>query len=141
MASGQTSNYGLNQWAAEDKVLREEFNQDNVSLDAALMEIKQLIPRIVTGTYTGNGKGSQFISLEISPKVVYVCNEEGQTFNDSGDYYYGGLAFVGFPAKSDLTENSVEIEENGFRVRSVIATSSRVASNVSGQVYYYVALA
>ena len=36
MASGQTSNYGLNQWAAEDPVLRTDFNQDNAKLDAVL---------------------------------------------------------------------------------------------------------
>lgn len=36
MASSQTSNYGLNQWTEEDRVLREEFNQDNAKIDAAL---------------------------------------------------------------------------------------------------------
>ena len=36
MASGQTANYQLNQWEAEDKVLRTEFNADNAKLDAAL---------------------------------------------------------------------------------------------------------
>ena len=36
MASGQTTNYGLNQWAAEDPVLREDFNQDNAKLDAEI---------------------------------------------------------------------------------------------------------
>lgn len=36
MASGQTENYGLNQWAAEDAVLREEFNRDNAKLDMAI---------------------------------------------------------------------------------------------------------
>ena len=36
MASGQTENYGLNQWAAEDAVLREEFNRDNAKLDVEM---------------------------------------------------------------------------------------------------------
>ena len=36
MASNQTSHYGLNQWEAEDRVIREEFNGDNVKVDAAL---------------------------------------------------------------------------------------------------------
>ena len=39
MASGQTANYQLNQWEAEDKVLRTEFNADNAKLDAALAEL------------------------------------------------------------------------------------------------------
>ena len=36
MASSYTTNYQLNQWEAGDKVLREEFNQDNAKIDAAL---------------------------------------------------------------------------------------------------------
>lgn len=36
MASGYTENYGLCQWQGEDKFLREEFNQDNAKIDAAL---------------------------------------------------------------------------------------------------------
>ena len=36
MASGQTEHYGLNQWEAQDQVLREEFNADNLKLDTIL---------------------------------------------------------------------------------------------------------
>ena len=36
MASNQTTNYKLNQWAAEDRVIREEFNSDNLKVDNAL---------------------------------------------------------------------------------------------------------
>lgn len=39
MASGQTENYGLNQWASEDAVLREEFNRDNAKINDALMNM------------------------------------------------------------------------------------------------------
>lgn len=41
MASGYTSNYSLCQWQGEDKFLREEFNQDNEKLDAALKALSQ----------------------------------------------------------------------------------------------------
>ena len=41
MASGQTSNYGLNQWAAEDPVLREAFNQDNTKVDMIMGSLHQ----------------------------------------------------------------------------------------------------
>ena len=36
MASNYTSNYNLCQWQPDDKVLRTEFNADNVKIDAAL---------------------------------------------------------------------------------------------------------
>ena len=34
----QTANYGLNQWDAGDRILREDFNADNARVDAALAE-------------------------------------------------------------------------------------------------------
>lgn len=36
MASNYTPNYGLSQWEATDKVLREDFNVDNAAIDEAL---------------------------------------------------------------------------------------------------------
>ena len=85
MASKYTSNYGLCQWEASDKVLRTEFNSDNAKIDAALASKASVSAvnskadasalsalqstvssqgtslalrncRFVTGTYTGTGK-------------------------------------------------------------------------------------
>jgi len=39
MASNYTSNYGLCQWQASDKVLRTEFNADNAKIDAAIAAV------------------------------------------------------------------------------------------------------
>ena len=41
MASGYTTNYGLCQWQPEDKFLREEFNQNNEKIDAALKAVEE----------------------------------------------------------------------------------------------------
>jgi len=41
MASNYTSNYGLCQWQASDKVLRTEFNADNAKIDAALAGLER----------------------------------------------------------------------------------------------------
>ena len=58
MSTNKTQHYHLNQWEAEDKVLRAEFNQDNAKLDSAMAqaaqeraELRSAIPKIVTGTY------------------------------------------------------------------------------------------
>ena len=70
MASGQTSNYGLNQWTAEDNVLREEFNVDNRKIDEALCQI----PKIVSGTYKGTENVSALtkINLGFRPSLVII---------------------------------------------------------------------
>ena len=39
MASNHTANFGLNQWAATDPVVREDFNADNASIEEALVEM------------------------------------------------------------------------------------------------------
>ena len=88
MASGQTTNYGLNQWAAEDPVLRTDFNQDNAKLDAALSQLSNSTARkgncqIVSGTYVGTGTcRTVYTSLEIgfAPKFILVLNEGGSRF-------------------------------------------------------------
>lgn len=36
MPTNKTNNYNLSQWAANDRVLREDFNADNAKIDAAL---------------------------------------------------------------------------------------------------------
>ena len=41
MSTNKTQHYHLNQWEAEDKVLRAEFNQDNAKLDSAMAQAAQ----------------------------------------------------------------------------------------------------
>ena len=75
MASEQTNNYGLNQWAAEDRVLREEFNRDNAKADAALGRILE----IASGTYIGTGeRGSEHpntLTFPFPPQLVLIAAE------------------------------------------------------------------
>ena len=150
MASGQTANYQLNQWEAEDKVLRTEFNEDNTKIDSVLQTLTSQMPKIVVGTYTGNSNntsgGNQFISLGFTPKAVYVCTSYGATYDVSNfSLLYGGLAVTGSPVKSPNGGHFkvLEIEENGFRVYYgwFSTTSSAPYANIDGQVYHYIAFA
>lgn len=140
MASGQTSNYGLNQWAAEDKVLREEFNQDNARLDAT-------IPKIVAGTYIGDGTENRTIDLGFTPKLVFVCNDTGTVYSSSTYFsnYHGGLAFPEHPVEGGGVVY-LTIVENGFQVTYVVDAphgtnfSTYYSTNVSNGGYRYVAI-
>ena len=89
MASGQTSNYGLNQWAAKDKVLRSDFNQDNAKIDAALEGLEQTVaalPRLAIGAYMGTGTTTMSLSLPFKPEFVLIRRFSAQ---DEGAYIFG----------------------------------------------------
>jgi len=46
MPSNFTPNYNLNQWEAEDRVLRVDFNADNAKLEAALSSLEERVARL-----------------------------------------------------------------------------------------------
>ena len=131
MSTNKTQQYQLNQWEAEDKVLRTEFNEDNQKIDQALQkkadqealtalqglvaqkadstdleEIRSNLVQIAAGAYTGDGAASRLISLPFSPKAVYLCDKQGRTYASGANlatYYYGGLAVTGNPATAGET--------------------------------------
>lgn len=41
MASGHTEQYQLNQWEANDLVVRTDFNADNLKIEAALAQLEE----------------------------------------------------------------------------------------------------
>ena len=107
MASGYTANYGLCQWQGEDKFLREEFNQDNAKIDAALFTLDQrtlgtedaryhvyqlLLRDYYEGKYTGFKQGLIFDGFQnqsgISQKTEGVLWSAGQVKLDSGQGNY-----------------------------------------------------
>ena len=72
MSTNHTEHYELSQWLSTDQVLRTDFNEDNVKVDAALadladevsskadtealLQLQVTIPKLVVGTYVGNGE-------------------------------------------------------------------------------------
>ena len=160
MASNHTSNYNLNQWEPEDKVIRTEFNEDNQKIDAALGELaNQLaskvdkaaldavaatVPKIAVGTYTGNGGQSRTISTGFTPKAVFVNSFFGGVYDYyEGRNYYGGLTVTGGPLKweNDPQNGTVlQITTGGFIVASHTQYSNNSNTNVSGVVYHYLAI-
>ena len=66
MASGQTSNYGLNQWQASDKVLRTEFNADNQKTDTALKGLDSKIDTSISGVNSTINAGLAEVESRLS---------------------------------------------------------------------------
>lgn len=76
MASNYTENYGLCQWEATDQVLREEFNQDNAKMDAALRDQNNMLLELAQ-------KG---LALEALIGQRGNCSIETFTYRGTGTY-------------------------------------------------------
>ena len=97
MSTNKTQHYQLNQWEAEDKVLRMEFNEDNQKIDTALFgkasreAMDQLTQKaavlaadmagkgncqVVAGSYVGTGgagaSAPNRLTFQRRPMLLYV---------------------------------------------------------------------
>ena len=134
MASGQTTNYGLNQWTSEDAVLREEFNRDNKKID-------ELLPRIVVGNYVGTGEENvtKHYSLGSRPKLVFLRTE----ITYSSNTYDIGLiltdtAIIYCNSNSSYMRapgQPAGLEDDGFFINH--GASSELGLNREGVVQHY----
>lgn len=149
MASGQTENYGLNQWAAEDAVLREEFNRDNAALDTVLSEMGTRIPRFMNGSYTGTGTygpdGPCVLHFGFQPKMVFLNVQEMHSFNSQTIYYILFPGMTWFPEPNSGSPNHLTWLEDGISwyfssSGDNAQTQARKQYNTLGETYSYVAI-
>ena len=139
MASNQTANFGLNQWAATDKVLREEFNADNAKIDAAILAA-QKSPCCVTGSYAG-GTGSSKTTVNLGFRPSFLVIIRGAEPIDSA----AAMAVIGNSScrlsiklmSSNTLDTAVSITNTGFTVSG--SSTDRYGMNYTGTTYYYTA--
>lgn len=126
----QTENHKLNLIEPGDPFSPDALNENTQAIDAVLT-------RFACGAYTGDGKASLTVELPFTPRVVFVTSGGGHIYRYDGyQWYYGGLATPGRPAKGS-SYTLVEIVENGFTVYN---QTERASSNVSGNTYNYFAV-
>ena len=120
-------NYNLPQWAATDRVLREDINEAFEAIDTALGEKC----RVLVGTYVGVGTTGRVIDFGEPVSLVIIQGKgwRSNSFNDIGfaagegcsaGISSGGTAFT-------HTGTGIQIESTYF--------------NSSGSTYSYIALA
>ena len=117
----KTTNYQLNQWAKSDLLMMDDFNADNVKIDAALGALQ-----IVTGIYTGSGNDANCrvdVALGFRPKAVLVMANK---FQFSGNGAFFALAVD----TEDAADNGyLALTDTGFAAKSTLATGD-------GDTYY-----
>ena len=135
MASNQTANFGLNQWSAEDKVLREEFNNNFKKIDQELGSLKTSAIRIATGSYTGTGQSGAgnpcVLNFEFEPILLIVKSAH----NSSG----GNLWICDSSSGETVNGNQATIAKQGNTVQWYAGDMTRQL-NETNVTYLYVAI-
>ena len=126
----KTTNYQLPKWEKTDRIQMSDFNDMTATLDAALKANADAMPRILHGSYTGDGEASQFIPLAAQPQVLIVTSG-GRT--SQGNIMYGGVVFPTVPSES------VTLGETGFTARGGNA-NSMARANLLNTSYQYLAI-
>ena len=103
--------------------------QDGYYYEYAGEENTAIIPKIVTGTYTGTG-AAQTILLGKRPKAVLLG---GDGYNSAGVYYKATMVISNYSPLS-----TIAIVDTGFTVSG--NTSAATAFSKSGVTYWYAAL-
>ena len=72
-----TTNYDLNQWEADDRVTREDFNADNAAIDAAISGCAKFAFGSYTGTGTYGEDHPNRLSCDFTPKAMMLTGVGG----------------------------------------------------------------
>ena len=139
MASNYTEALNLCQWAADDPVLRQEFNADNTKIEAAILAA-QKSPCCVTGSYAG-GTGSSKTTVNLGFRPSFLVIIRGSETSDSS----AAVAVIGNSAcrlsvrysSSMPLDKSVAITDTGFTVTA--NSNDRYGMNYADTTYYYTA--
>ena len=153
----QTTNYGLNQWNGEDRILREDFNADNAKLEQALAAQAEAQSgmqaalagcgncKVVYGTYTGSGKygSSNKNTLTFDHKPIMVFVQPRDYVSNTKDY---ALRMVrGSTWSNGVCENyyfsqTVSWTDTTVAWYSTSGANADCQFNTSSTVYCYVAI-
>ena len=147
MASNHTAHFGLNQWAATDPVLREDFNADNQKIEAAMGGMA----KIAMGNYVGTGVygtgNENTLTFDFKPKLLVIQSESSSQFLQYGYSWNWCLAIQGtqkmytYSSSSDSRDFkscTFSWDENTVTWQCTYTSSAQF--NLSGSKYYYLAL-
>ena len=113
MASNHTAAFGLNQWAATDQVVREEFNLDNQKIDEVLQKMQW-----VMGSYTGDGTDGRVIDLGFKPSILLLSGYRLYSSSPVGllSVHFGETGFYIFSGSVYQSTSTLTVLDNGFQV-------------------------
>ena len=146
----QTSKYGLSQWDAEDRILREDFNADNAKIEAAILGANEAAAaaaasglKVLSGTFNGTGTtGTRTYEIGVKPKLLILRTSNtvsGSTYEIGAIMTdFANILFRSSGGGSMAASGTVgTVTDSGFSLKISNAT---LGLNASGSTLYYFAL-
>ncbi len=155
-STNKTPNFELNQWVGTDPVLMEDFNADNVKIDAALAALKAGEMKFAVGSYTGTGTFGaakpNTLNFDFKPSLVIVKKPYRIPLNPTSigavmirpmnnismEMYSAGGSENTRPLNVSWGERSVSWWYSGNASDSGYLANWQL--NVAGDEYYYIAI-
>ena len=149
MSTNHTPIYDFCLWQPEDRVLRVDFNENNLKIESELAGLSRRTfaleqktsslegtafttknPQVHFGSYVGDSMEKQTITLGFRPKLVLALRSTFQT--GTGTYFYSGMALDG-----SLATSGVRIVSDGFEVFNCTDGDIFLRTNEYGHTYMY----
>ena len=134
MASNYTPNHSLCQWAAEDKVLRTEFNADNAKIDAALGSLSSSLSGKASSSAVSSLQSAlDSLTQKVSQQTASIaklgnCLLYVSSYTGSGSHNESTPTRLSFPHKPLV----VFVSEGFYRLTLVQGSDSWCASVGTG---------
>lgn len=129
----KTENYRLNQWEPTDKLSREDFNQDNAKIDAAL--------GVLAGAFTPNNAPWEVGILDLSNATI---GNVVKTFDfaPSAVFFFASMVFSGAAVNGGYARICDLLDTSVYRQLSLEGNTLSQGFICGGPVstLYYVAL-
>ena len=163
----QTPRYQLCQWENMDRILMEDFNEDNRKIDTALAEVStsaaasaatlaqhaEVLPKLgncqlYSASYVGNGNGYPGLTLTFPHPVKFLAimpdasvDSSALVLSQYSGYYVAGGRFHTMGYRDSYLIN-VELSNSGktYRMYRSGDNDGEGIMNVSGRTYHVTAL-
>lgn len=120
MSTNHTPNYQLSQWERSDRVQMEDFNADNVKIDAAIKAVANRVTatesfnsgHTVFGSFEGDETKNRKISLPWPPKLVVLFGKG--IGNNSICLVFGNICGYVTPHSVNFSPDVVRISGSSF---------------------------
>ena len=138
MAANYTANYGLCQWEPSDLFLREEFNEDNAKIDAAIKAAKDNATAVGKAAQTAAEKAQETADRALADLGTVSYNVYNlalqQSYEDKVTGWKQAMLFDGFQDDSGIASlGSGLVLNNGVVLSKSISGNQEVANGTSYQ--------